>query len=117
MENKMKSNDYYQVFKDGFFTCIYCGFDGRTFDNWMQLTLDHVNPKQCEGEDSYDNLRVACHSCNSITSKMTFNKDETTREIIGKKRKQVKMRRVEYYNRWIKTVGPYYLEKKLVDIK
>jgi hypothetical protein len=26
------------------YTCVYCGFDGRGFDAWMQLTVDHIKP-------------------------------------------------------------------------
>jgi len=26
------------------FTCQYCGYDGRAFPNWLQLTIDHVVP-------------------------------------------------------------------------
>ena len=27
-------------------TCVYCGFDGRGFDAWMQLTVDHLRPRK-----------------------------------------------------------------------
>ena len=30
-----------EVFERDHFTCVYCGFDGRLFDNWMQLSVDH----------------------------------------------------------------------------
>ena len=26
-----------KVFERDEFICVYCGFDGRLFDNWMQL--------------------------------------------------------------------------------
>ena len=54
------------------FTCVYCGFDGRTFDSWMQLSIDHIRPISCSGSNEPDNLVVACRACNSITSRMKF---------------------------------------------
>lgn len=38
-------------------TCQYCGSKSK-------LTLDHVIPKSKGGEDTWDNLVVACSSCN-----------------------------------------------------
>ena len=57
------------------FTCVYCDFDGRSFDRWRQLTCDHVI-RQCQnGVDDIDNLVVACANCNNLTS--TFDVDPT----------------------------------------
>ena len=39
-------------------TCQYCG------RRVQPLTIDHVIPKHYGGKDSWDNLVVACHSCN-----------------------------------------------------
>ena len=30
------------IFARHAFTCTYCGFDGRDFLSWMQLSLDHI---------------------------------------------------------------------------
>lgn len=38
-------------------TCQYCGSKSK-------LTLDHVIPRSKGGEDSWENLVVACSSCN-----------------------------------------------------
>ena len=40
--------------------CAYCGKAGKP----VKLELDHVLPKASGGVDRYDNLVVACHSCN-----------------------------------------------------
>jgi 5-methylcytosine-specific restriction endonuclease McrA len=37
----------------------------------MQLTVDHLRPRNSGGTDEPDNLVAACHSCNSVTSRMT----------------------------------------------
>jgi 5-methylcytosine-specific restriction endonuclease McrA len=39
-------------------TCQYCGATSK-------LTLDHVIPKSKGGDDSWENLVVACSSCNT----------------------------------------------------
>ena len=39
-------------------TCQYCGSTTR-------LTIDHVLPRSRGGEDSWENLVVACSSCNT----------------------------------------------------
>ena len=44
--------------------CVYCGFDGSRFENWRQLSLDHIIPKANKGEDTLENLAVACRRCN-----------------------------------------------------
>ena len=39
-------------------TCMYCGSTRR-------LTIDHVIPRCKGGDDSWENLTVACSSCNT----------------------------------------------------
>ena len=47
------------------FTCQYCG--KRSHD----LTIDHVIPKQYGGKDTWENLVVACQSCNNRKANQT----------------------------------------------
>jgi CRISPR/Cas system Type II protein with McrA/HNH and RuvC-like nuclease domain len=51
--------------------CVYCGLDGTKFENWRQLTLDHIIPEAKGGEDVLENLAVCCRRCND--NKGTFN--------------------------------------------
>ncbi len=44
--------------------CVYCGFDGTIFENWRQLSIDHIIPEKEDGEDSLNNIAVACRRCN-----------------------------------------------------
>ena len=37
------------IFERDHFTCAYCGYDGRLFDNWMQLSVDHILPQSLGG--------------------------------------------------------------------
>lgn len=107
----MNEKESYQVFKRDHFTCQYCGFDGRLFDNWRQLTLDHVKPRSCDGEDSIENQKVACPSCNLLTSQMKFEKHEEFEDIFRKKCEKVKKSRKDQYSKWLSIVAPYYLDK------
>jgi hypothetical protein len=98
------------------FTCIYCGFDGRTFDAWMQLSIDHVRPRSSNGGNEKDNLAVACGSCNRITCRMKFDSTKTRDDIIREKREFVKQRREHFYALWMKSVAPRYLDRPLPNI-
>ena len=46
------------------FRCCYCGTDLRTSEP-SELTLDHLLPRSLGGDNSNDNLVLACRSCNS----------------------------------------------------
>ena len=81
------------VFKRDHYTCVYCGFDGRLFDNWMQLSVDHVLPKKLGGANSLENLVTSCKACNSITSRMTFAQRVAREQVLEEKRKRISQRR------------------------
>lgn len=48
--------------RDGF-ACVYCGATAES--SGRHLHLDHLTPKSQGGEDTADNLCLACASCNS----------------------------------------------------
>lgn len=98
------------------FTCVYCGFDGRVFDAWMQLSIDHVRPKTSGGSDDPGNKVVACRACNSITSRMQFLADITDEDIFVQKRQRVAERRRVFYDQWMKVVAPHYLDRPLPTV-
>lgn len=102
------ANEHY--FRDHF-TCIYCGFDGRSFEGWMQLSTDHIRPKSNNGSDDLSNRAVACHSCNCITSRMKFPEHLSREEIIFEKRAYVAKSRANFYELWMKTVAPNFLKR------
>ncbi len=99
------------------FTCVYCGFDGRVFDAWMQLSIDHIRPKGSGGTDDPDNLVVACRACNSITSRMQFPAEVSREDIIRQKRQRVAERRKVFYEAWMKIVAPLFLDRPLPDVE
>lgn len=93
------------------FTCAYCGYDGRAFDSWMQLSIDHILPIHCHGTDELSNLVVACGSCNSITSRMQFSKNMSREQILEQKRVYVATSRSSYYKYWLERVAPKFLDR------
>jgi hypothetical protein len=112
--NRKSLTKYERIYKKYHFTCVYCGFDGRSFDAWMQLSIDHVLPKSSGTviDDEY-NLVVACRSCNSITGRMEFNSGKTFNQIIKEKREKVINSRKKYYKEWQQFVAPKYLDRPL----
>jgi len=43
--------------RDGY-TCQYCGYSGDL------MTLDHIIPRSRGGQDTWENIVIACHRCN-----------------------------------------------------
>ena len=99
--------DYgHPVFKRDGFVCVYCGFDGNGFNNWRQLSVDHLRPRRIGGTDSEDNLLTACHFCNSSTSLMTFSPDQSASEVLKLKKEYVARRLKALYQFWSREVAP-----------
>ena len=95
------------------YTCVYCGFDGRGFDAWMQLTVDHLRRRNSGGTDEPDNLVAAC---NSVTSMMTFLPTDKREDILSQKRTRVRERRAVFYEHWLKIVAPRFLDHPLPGV-
>ncbi len=91
------------------FTCAYCGYDGRPFPNWLQLTVDHIVPISCGGTDAAENKVTACQACNSITSRMVFQPGTTPEEALAQKRARIRERQSDFFEFWQKEVAPNYL--------
>jgi 5-methylcytosine-specific restriction endonuclease McrA len=93
------------------YSCVYCGFDGRSFDSWMQMSIDHVRPSSCGGTDEPSNLVAACRSCNSITGPMKFTPEQSREEIFQAKKSRAREIREGAFRSWLAAVAPKYLEK------
>lgn len=90
----------HKTHKKNNFICKYCGYNGRAFPNWLQLTVDHIVPYSQGGKHGVTNLVTVCHACNSITSRMSFPKGTSKKEIIEAKKERVKERQSEYFAFW-----------------
>ena len=97
----------------GHYTCVYCGFDGRDFDSWLQLTIEHVMPRSCGGKDEPSNRVVACRWCNSTTGKMRFSSELTREEILASKRDYIAKSRRHAHELWMREVAPKHLDRPL----
>ncbi|MFI5253154.1 MAG: HNH endonuclease [Bacteroidota bacterium] len=87
------------------FTCQYCGFNGNSFPNWLQLTVDHILPISCGGDKKDPkNLITCCHQCNCMTSRMKFGPNETLEQIKKQKKDHVKERHKIFYGFWQENV-------------
>jgi len=106
-----------EVYKKCHYTCAYCGFDGRSFENWRQLTIDHIRPIKQGGLDTEDNKIVACQSCNSITSRMEFFPNDSVETILEKKRARVKEVLKKDFKFWRTEVAPSLISRPLPDVR
>ena len=97
--DSLRGYGYEVMLRDGF-RCVYCGYDGRDFPNWLQLTVDHVVPSHQGGSGDETNLVAVCHACNSITSRMRFADGMVVEEIIEDKKNRVRERRREFWEFW-----------------
>jgi len=104
--NRFSEQDYDRIYRRDAFTCVYCGFDGHAFENWMQLELDHVIPISQEGKDTDDNLVTCCPHCNKVTNGMQDLKGLPIEKILSQKRDVVMKDRKALYSRWLESQLP-----------
>lgn len=91
------------------FMCTYCGYDGRPFPNWLQLTVDHIVPTSSGGTNDASNKVTACQTCNSITSRMIFPVGTTREQALAEKIARIRARQTDFFNFWREYVAPQYL--------
>ncbi len=73
-----------RVFASDDFHCVYCDFDGSTFEGWRYLAVDHFIPKASGGTDDEENLVTACCDCDFMKGKFQFASIAEARAEIGK---------------------------------
>ena len=114
MSHRVKPDVSLEVYRRCRWTCVYCGFDGQSFNGWMQLTLDHLVPQQEATDDTAENLVACCQACNSITNKMKFGHSATPSEILAEKQTAVRDSRIGYFEHWQKHVWPHLVGQPLL---
>lgn len=83
-----------EIFARDGFMCIYCGFDGRSFEGWQFLEVDHFKPRCLGGGDDRENLVTSCAICNRLKGANYWESRDRVRAEIGKWRAQMR----EFYN-------------------
>jgi len=101
----------HDVYRRDNFTCRYCGFDGRAFPNWLQLSIDHVVPRSCGGSSDIRNVVTSCHACNSMMSRMKFRRGTRPGEALRAKRKRIQERHLAFFDFWKEEVAPRFLDQ------
>ena len=97
------------LFKKYNYTCIYCGkYFGGSFEDWMQLTREHVIPfkklakDDPENRNNENNYRVACAICNNMRTRADFSEydslpiDERINKVLVAKKELILKRRKEF---------------------
>ena len=59
------------------FRCEYCHAPEQVFN--FTFDVEHIQPRSAEGDDSMDNLALACESCNLFKSNIVAVEDEIER--------------------------------------
>jgi len=61
--------------------CEYCHAPGQAFN--FPFEIDHIIPRSAHGDDSPDNLALACGACNVFKRETTFGQEEGQSGRIG----------------------------------
>lgn len=115
MEKEVAMIDYVdqELYERFSFRCAYCGFDGRPFENWLLLEIDHINPSSKGGTDEDQNKVVCCHPCNRSTNHYSPTQGATREQMINEMIAHIRDRREAYLELWKRSVVPRWLEVPL----
>jgi hypothetical protein len=90
--------------RDGF-KCVYCGWDGTIWPNWLFLSWDHLLPHGNALRDDEKYIVSACRFCNESCNRTSFPVEgKTPQEIIEMKRKAITEVRNAYFRFWKENV-------------
>ena len=64
------------------FRCLYCDFDGATFEGWRYLTIDHIDPSGPRHDPH--NLATCCRHCNSCKGNDPCSSIDEAKEIVAR---------------------------------
>ncbi len=92
------------IFERDNYICQYCGLDGKIFENWLMLSIDHLLPTNDIERNDKKWCVTACKFCNTAKNKNKYIKT-TPQDMINQKRKEIMKTRNEYYEFWIENVA------------
>lgn len=85
----ISTNEAMTIFKRDHYKCQYCGLDGMSsFENWLQLTVDHIHAYAKGGSLKADNQVTACQPCNTIKGTKDFRTLPDARKYVQEKREE-----------------------------
>lgn len=106
--DSLRGYAYETMIRDGF-RCRYCGLDGTvSFENWLQLTEEHLLPKGHPLRNDREFIVCACNFCNvadnryfdlAISRGLAFE-DLTAEALIEQRRPYVERTRSSYRDFW-----------------
>ena len=97
------------IFERDQYKCVYCGFDGTSFTNWLQLTVDHIRRTGSRADEADDNKVTCCPTCNSMTANVKelkeLSKDLPRDEYFKRKRGYIQKSRQAFFKFWHQEVA------------
>ena len=98
----------YSVHKRDGFQCVYCGWDGSKWPNWLFLSRDHLLPHGDPNRADEKYIVTPCRFCNECHNKTVFDvRGKSKDDIIKMKKKAILERRTEFQSFWSE-----YVDKK-----
>ena len=103
-----------EIHKRDKYVCQYCGFDGKeSLSHWLNLSVDHLLPKDHLEKDNPEFQATACRSCNEMdnhfleqAAKRGLKFDNMTRQqLIDQRRSYVVGAREKYKKYWEKNIA------------
>jgi hypothetical protein len=92
--------------RDGFI-CVYCGWDGSKWPNWLFLSEDHLLPPGHPQRDNRDFIVTACRFCNEAHNRTVFDVEgKTPQELVAQKKALILEKRSEYRRFYDEKVNP-----------
>ena len=109
--DQRKTFEYYRrTYVRDSYRCIYCGRDMvASFDDWMSLEVDHLQPSSKKGKDDEENRVTSCNVCNRLKSNYKPDNDfplDFNGQLEAMRKYVLEKRAVEQI-RWLKALQQY----------
>jgi len=94
------------------FKCRYCGLDGKkSFDNWLNLSRDHLLPKDHTDRDKDEYIVTACKFCNTADNGYFGQAQERGLKFDGLTPDELVKQRMKYVNETRNSYKMFWEEK------
>ena len=79
--------NYKKVYVRDCFTCQYCGYNLKEYEEFRPLHIDHIKPWSAGGSNKMSNLVVSCSKCNLRANDKWFTSFDEKKNWILKRNK------------------------------